>query len=225
MGQYEVTQAQWQALMHEDPSADRACGPDCPVENISWSDAVRFCEALNRLDSAHRYRLPTEAEWEYAARAGDDGGLRRDADELGWFAGNSGDAPIDALAVWRDQPDEYGAAITRNRDRIHPVGRKQPNAFGLYDTLGNVWEWVADRYDPEYYAHSPSGDPPGPPRGTKRVLRGGAFDHNTLTNAAVLRAKFDPNGRNPSFGVRLAASAQLPATGNRKAVEGACAAP
>jgi formylglycine-generating enzyme required for sulfatase activity len=203
IGQFEVTQAQWTAIMHHNPSSDRVCGESCPVENLSWDDAAGFIAELNRRDPLHLYRLPTEAEWEYAARGGG-GPLLHDAAAQGWYAANSGDRPIDALEIWRNDPERFGPALARNHARIHPVGRKAANSAGLFDMFGNVWEWTADWYDQGYYSHSPAIDPAGPESGTERVLRGGAFDHNTLVNAPVTRVKFAPGGHAPSFGLRLA---------------------
>jgi formylglycine-generating enzyme required for sulfatase activity len=205
LGQFEVTQTQWRAVMHANPSSDYRCGGSCPVENVSWNDAAQFVNELNRADTEHEYRLPTEAEWEYAARAGGGPLVSGDQDARGWFGDNSGDRKIDAARVWRSDPDEYGRVVGSLHMRIHPVGRKEPNAFGLFDMFGNVWEWIADWYDPNYYAQSPKSDPKGPGTGAERVLRGGAFNHNSLINAPVTRVKFRPNGSATSFGLRVAA--------------------
>jgi len=204
MGRYEVTQAQWTAVMHHNPSSDRRCGGSCPVETVSWNDAAKFIDELRHLDPAHDYRLPTEAEWEYAARAGGPPLVLHHEEAYGWYAGNSGDRRVDSEALWRHDPNAYGEMIGRNHVRIHPVGTKQPNGFGLFDMLGNVWEWMADWYDPAYYSRSPSQDPQGPPSGTEHVLRGGSFDHNSLVNAPVTRVKFAPTGSVGSFGFRVA---------------------
>lgn len=153
MGKYEVTQAQWQAVMGENPSFYQ--GADRPVEYVSWNDVNLFCAKLNELEGHRRYRLPTEAEWEYAARAGDDlvfpSGKTRDA--LGRFA-------------W----------YFKNADQqTHPVGQLAPNGWGLYDMVGNVWEWTADWFDETYYEKSPETDPTGPDSGRFRVYRGSSF--------------------------------------------------
>ena len=118
LGKYEVTQGQWQAVMGSNPSFFDECGPDCPVEGVSWDDVQEFIRKLNAAVGEERYRLPTEAEWEYAARAGTSGDRYGNLDAIAWYDGNSG-------------------------DRTHPVGRKAPNALGLHDMLGNVFEWVA----------------------------------------------------------------------------------
>jgi formylglycine-generating enzyme required for sulfatase activity len=207
LGQYEVTQSQWAAVMHAKPSTDQRCGGSCPVENISWTDAVHFIEKLNRVDPGHDYRLPTEAEWEYAARGRHGSLVRSNEDTVGWYAGNSGDRYIDSAAVWRRDPNEYARLMSSNHSRPHPVGTRRPNGFGLFDMFGNVWEWVADWYDPRYYGRSPEVDPKGPETGTERVLRGGAFDHDSLINAPVTRVKFKPEGSSESFGLRVALTA------------------
>jgi formylglycine-generating enzyme required for sulfatase activity len=133
IGKYEVTQAQWQAVMGSNPSTIK--GDNRPVETVSKNEVHDFLARLNERNDGYRYRLPTEAEWEYAARAGETGpgGL----DEVAWYAGNS-------------------------EDETHPVGQKKPNAWGLYDMLGNVREWVEDQYARDYYGRSPVADPTGP---------------------------------------------------------------
>lgn len=153
----EVTQGQWFALMKTRPGPDaywkRTDWKSLPVVSVTWHDAKRFIAALNRSEETMRYRLPTEAEWEYAARAGSDGNRPFAREALGahaWYLGNSGDVP-------------------------HPVATRQANAWGLYDMLGNAWEWVADHYQPDYYAASPVADPPGPDTGERRVRRGGSY--------------------------------------------------
>ena len=149
MGKYEVTQAQWKAVMGSDPSYFK--GADRPVGNVSWDDAQNFLRKLNSGKDDYWYRLPTEAEWEYAGRAG--GGAEYSPGDLGalaWFDVNSG-------------------------GQDHVVGRKKPNPWGLYDMLGNVWEWCQDWYDESYYKVSASIDPTGPEAGTYRVLRGGCW--------------------------------------------------
>ncbi len=142
----EITQSQFFEVMGENPSQYGECS-DCPVENVVWLYAKLFCQAMDG-------RLPTEAEWEYAARAnsttkyycGDDNDCLND---IAWYKDNSQNTP-------------------------QPVGQKEPNDFGLYDMLGNIREWVNDSYDAQYYAQSPGQDPSGPSEGTGHILRGGA---------------------------------------------------
>jgi formylglycine-generating enzyme required for sulfatase activity len=162
IGKFEVTQAQWETVMldpHAKSGAQRTTpegaaigsdpshfkGPSLPVESVSWDDIQAFLARLNARDRDHTYRLPTEAEWEYASKD-DAAGLSGYA----WYKDNSG-------------------------DRTQPVGGKQPNARGLYDTLGNVAEWTQDWYARDYYAESPAADPPGPATGSYRVFRGASW--------------------------------------------------
>jgi formylglycine-generating enzyme len=146
--------------------------PDHPVVNVSWNDAVAFCQWLSRKEGK-TYRLPTEAEWEYACRAGT---ITRyccgdDPETLVSF-GNVADA-----AAKKKYPD-WTHVIKGNDGYVFTsrVGSFQPNPFGLYDMHGNAWQWCADWYDPKYYANSPAGDPKGPASGQSRVLRGGSWD-------------------------------------------------
>jgi formylglycine-generating enzyme required for sulfatase activity len=184
LGKYEVTQAQWEAVMGNNPSKFR--GRSNPVERVSWNDVQEFIRRLNERAGHARYRLPTEAEWEYAARAGttDAYSFGDDAYYLGryaWHDGNSG-------------------------EETHPVGRKRPNAWGLYDMHGNVWEWVQDWYGERYYSHSPGVDPKGPPSGSYRVERGGGWDYSARFCRAAYRYGITPNSRVGNFGFRLALS-------------------
>ncbi|MFY9270865.1 MAG: formylglycine-generating enzyme family protein [Candidatus Manganitrophaceae bacterium] len=156
LGIAEVTQAQWQSVMGTNPSNFK--GPDRPVENVSWLDVQEFIQKLNER-AGGAYRLPTEAEWEYAARSRGQNqkyaGTNQDTEleQFAWFKANSGDS-------------------------THPVMQKRPNGLGLYDMTGNVWEWVQDWYDGGYYKNSPKENPKGPASGEDRVLRGGSWDDN-----------------------------------------------
>jgi formylglycine-generating enzyme required for sulfatase activity len=140
IGKYEVTQAQWMALMQTNPSSNK--GDTRPVETVSKLEALDFIAKLNDRNDGYRYRLPTEAEWEYAARAGMDAPYSGPLDQVAWYAANS-------------------------EDETHPVGQKKPNAWGLYDTQGNVREWVSDFYQSDYYSVSPAVDPTGPQLGAR----------------------------------------------------------
>jgi len=135
IGKFEVTQAQWVAVMGSNPSSNKA--DNHPVETVSKLEAQEFIAKLNARNDGYRYRLPTEAEWEYAARSGKDSPHSGPLDQVAWHAANSD-------------------------DETHPVGRKSPNAFGLYDMQGNVREWVSDLYSSTYYEVSPVSDPAGP---------------------------------------------------------------
>ena len=173
LGKFEVTQAQWMAVMGRNPS--RFKGQSNPVEQVSWDDAQAFIRKLNQMEGHNRYRLPTEAEWEYAARAvsestysfGDDAVLMG---RYAWYYDNSG--------------------LT-----THPVGQKESNSFGLYDMHGNVWEWVQDWYGDTYYQSSPPSAPVGPPSGLFRVCRGGSWCNFAGDCSSARR-----NHGSPSFG-------------------------
>lgn len=156
MGQFEVTQKQFEAVMGHNPAIfdDYITSPDHPVENVSWEAANLFLEKLNSLDIG-QFRLPTEAEWEYACRAGT---------QTPYYWGHEMKA---------NGSSEYSWANSRSSGRTHPVGQKKPNAWGLYDMSGNVWEWCSDWYGA--YSASPQIDPRGPETGTNKVFRGGSW--------------------------------------------------
>ena len=181
MGKYEVTQGQWRQIMGSNPSYFSSCGDNCPVERVSWNDAQDFIRRLNS-QSGKRYRLPTEAEWEYAARSGGKsekfaGGA--DVKTVAWYDGNSG-------------------------SRTHPVGQKQPNGLGLHDMSGNVWEWCQDRYGSDYYRNSDRDNPEGPSSGSGRVVRGGSWLFDAASSRAALRTWNFPVYRLNVLGFRLA---------------------
>ena len=167
LGKYEVTQAQWRAVMGDNPSFFRNCGDTCPVEGMSWEEVETFIAELNARTGETTYRLPTEAEWEYAARAGTQTTYHfGDAEsELCRYANH---ADSSTGLRWRNTTCSDGVA-----DEPAPVGSYQPNQWGLYDMHGNVWEWVADWYG-EYPA-GPVTDPQGPATGSSRVGRGGGW--------------------------------------------------
>lgn len=187
LGRHEVTQAQWVAVMGENPSEHK--GDEHPVENVSWDDAQAFIRRLNQKEGTDKYRLPSEAEWEYAARAG--AGTKYavgdDAARLGdvaWYWDNSHERTDDA------------------RRQTHPVGEKQPNPWGLYDMYGNVWEWVEDRYG--HYVPGPATNPRGPAEGATRVLRGGSWNSDAGDLRSSARSSTAPSGGLAYFGFRLA---------------------
>jgi len=172
MMKYEVTQGQYQQVIGSNPSNFSSCGTNCPVEQVAWSEAKVFCERVGG-------RLPTEAEWEYAARAGTTGVRYGDVDRVAWYIGNSG-------------------------NKTHPVGQKQANAWGLYDMLGNVWEWCADWYDANYYSSSPTQYPVNTSSGSFRVVRGGGWFNDAWDARASYRFGFTPGYRGDYGGFRCA---------------------
>jgi formylglycine-generating enzyme required for sulfatase activity len=182
IGKYEVTQEEWQEVMGSNPSNFSGC-PKCPVESVSWNDCQLFLEKLNEI-TGKNFRLPTEAEWEFAARGGNEikGGYEYAGSniltEVGWFRDNNG-------------------------SKTHPVGRKLPNELGLYDMSGNVWEWCNDWYSEDYYANSPSKNPAGPTTGPNRVRRGGGWDSTPAYCRVAFRGWFAPVARTDNLGFRL----------------------
>jgi len=186
LGKYEVTQEQWEIVTGNNPS--RFKERDRPVEQVSWNDVQQFIRRLND-QSGRKFRLPTEAEWEYAARSGG----RREK-----YAGT-------------DQEGELGqyAWYVVNSGRItHPVGKKRPNGLGLYDMSGNVWEWCADRYGENYYQGSPKNNPEGPFNGSYRVLRGGSWFDDPGFMRAAFRYRFPSAIPGSLYGFRLGLSAR-----------------
>ncbi len=192
MQKTEVTQGQWEAVMGSNPSRFSSCGSDCPVENVSWYRVQDFISALNAIEGTDRYALPTEAQWEYAARAGTNtsfaNGDITQYDNM-WVCNY--DAKLDAIGWY---------CYNSNR-RTHQVSQKIPNAWGLYDMHGNVWEWVAD-----FYGNYPSSaviDPMGPSSGTFRVIRGGSFANFARRCRSAYRIGESPDFRESNIGFRL----------------------
>lgn len=177
IGKYPITVGQYRAFCaitgKSMPTVDNgwAGSEHVPVVNVTYGDAVYYCDWLSE-NYGRGWRLPTEAEWEYAARGGcrSKGYIYSGSDDLsvvGWFAGNANGRPV-------------------------IVGRKQANELGIYDMSGNIWEWCKDWYDTEYYTSSPISNPQGPPSGTCRVLRGGAYDDIPLTCRVAHRSSHTP---------------------------------
>jgi formylglycine-generating enzyme required for sulfatase activity len=197
LGLTEVTQGQWRTIMDDNPSRFR--GSDLPVENVSWDDCQEFLRRLNEREKTDRYRLPSEAEWEYACRAGsstrfsfgEDVGSSATVDKLRYYFGDQG-GELDSYA-W------YGNV---SGNQTHPVAQKKPNAWGLYDMHGNVAEWCADWYGP--YPNSDVTDPTGPPQGTLRVLRGGSYGFDSWSVRSARRDSRPPQSRSDHYGLRVA---------------------
>ena len=186
IGQTEVTQALWQAVMGKNPSY--FTGNDLPVETVTWDDCQAFIAKLSQL-TGQKFRLPTEAEWEYAARGG--------KNSKGYEYSGS---------------NKLGDVAWYNSKKTHPVATKQPNELGIYDMTGNVDEWCQDWYDNSYYRNSPSKDPSGPTSGTHRVYRGSNWYSTAKRCRVSSRDRHDPSGGNYFMGFRLALSSNSSAS-------------
>jgi formylglycine-generating enzyme required for sulfatase activity len=201
IGKYEVTQAQWKAVMGNNPSAFK--GDSRPVERVNWYDVQEFIRRLNAA-TGKKYRLPTEAEWEYAARGGNEskgysysGG--NDVKNVAWYYNNSGDSALEG-SPFDDDSEIKGK---NNNNRTHNVGTKAANELGLYDMSGNVLEWCQDWHG-EYIGIWQT-NPVGPAEGSHRVIRGGAWDYS-LMGGVVDRRSSDPGDVRTNIGFRLAVS-------------------
>jgi formylglycine-generating enzyme required for sulfatase activity len=203
MGTVAVTQAEYKAVMLGGAESASGAGTDPstfkdarhPVETVSWDDAVAFCEKLTvrervagRLPAGHEYRLPTEAEWEYAARGGSESrgftySGSNSATEVAWHDANSGNC-------------------------THPVGQKQPNELGLYDMSGNVWEWCLGWYDADYYGRSPNADPENTQATSSRVRRGGSWIDDAGGVRSAYRFGYGPGQANATVGFRTCLAPQ-----------------
>lgn len=213
LGQTEVTQEQYQRVIGTNPSHFKDSGDgsrkDYPVENVSWDDAVDFCRRLSEMSeevSAGRsYRLPTESEWEYACRSGGQGAFAivegKRLEDYGWFANNSGHRLLDATALWKEDQANYMERILGNKGSTSRVAQKLPNAWGIYDMHGNVWEWCSDWYG-DYPADTVV-DPKGPQSGTARVARGGGWHNPSNFCRSAFRFRDDPAERDYDIGFRV----------------------
>lgn len=186
MGKFVVTQKEWEALVGTKPWFSKDC-PDCPVENVSWFDAQVFINMLNQLTGRY-YRLPTEAEWEFAARGGNK--------SLGYkYAGSS----VGSVVAWYD---------TNSGKTTHTVGEKLPNELGLYDMSGNVWQWCADWFDDKYYSKNINDNPTGPANNQEhdfyRACRGGSWWSEVNNSRVSNRDRYPPDGKDDDVGFRLA---------------------
>jgi VWFA-related protein len=191
IGKYEVTQEQWQTVIGNNPSSFK--GTALPVESVTWDNVQDFLARLNARNDGYRYRLPTEAEWEYAARAGS-AVTPITLDTIEWYGNNSGRLPLDTVSLWKTDFQGYGRAMINNGNQTHAVGLKRPNAWNLHDMLGNVQELVQDWYDPNYYKASPAGDPKGPPSGDYHVARGGYYFSSGLGSDSTARVSSRSRG-------------------------------
>ena len=199
LGKYEVTQGQWERVMGStvqqqrdkvDPQWEmRGEGADHPIYYVSYDEALAFCQkvtaserAAGRLPEGYAYTLPTEAQWEYACRAGTTGDYAGNLDSMGWYGDNSGNT-------------------------THAVGQKQANAWGLYDMHGNVWEWCRDWYGA--YPGGTAADPSGAASGSDRVFRGGSWYFSAPYCRSAFRGRRSPGIRNSNLGFRLALAPQV----------------
>ena len=185
IGKTEVTQGQWKAVMGSNPSRFSQCGDDCPVDSVSWSDAQEFAQRLSQ-KTGKQYRLPSEAEWEYAARAGR---------HTKWSFGDN-----------KSQLSDYAWFRDNSQSKTQRVAQKRPNAFGLFDMHGNVWEWVQDCWHGNY-----TGAPTDGSAWTTacldsnyRVLRGGSWNYGPANLRSANRNRDTPDDRNINYGLRLA---------------------
>ena len=180
LGLHEVTQEQYEKMMGDNPSNFK--GPTLPVENVTWDDATAFCAKLSEMDTRFHYRLPTEAEWEYACRAGT---------TTRYSCGDD----LNPQYAWFDDNSER---------KTHSVGQARPNAWGLYDMCGNVSEWCQDWQASDYYESSPSDDPTGPSTGLYRICRGGGWMSRATHCRSANRSRLAPDGRDDDLGFRVA---------------------
>jgi formylglycine-generating enzyme required for sulfatase activity len=187
MGQFPVTQRQWQEVMGNNPSYCQNAGPEAPVEQVSWNQVQAFLAKVNALQRRWKVRLPTEAEWEYAARAGTTSETYGPLDKIAWYGANG-------------------------KRTTHPVGQKLPNAFGLYDMLGNVWQWCQDWFGP--YSSTAAVDPQGPSEGELRITRGGCWYSDAVHERAARRNRDLVEHSSRSIGFRIVAVPQTE-TGDR----------
>ena len=189
IGRFEVTQRQWRLIMDRDTNKFYFEGCDnCPVERIRWNDVQEYIRILNE-KTMMNYRLPTEAEWEFAARGG--------MDSKGYkYSGSN----ADTIVAWK---------VGNSDSRTHPVGQKKPNELGIHDMTGNVFEWCADWYGQNWYEVSPSRNPTGPVEGVFRIIRGGSWFYEYAGLSSTDRESANPTFRYGYIGFRLCRSASI----------------
>ena len=201
IGIHEVTQEQFKQVMGSDPSEFK--GAQLPVERISWEMAVEFCKKLSEKEGVV-YRLPTEAEWEYAARGGIEGATYVWGDSATPRVGGAAQANVADISALNANPKlKTFANYDDGYAQTSPVGSFVPNGFGLYDMGGNVWEWCADWYGEGYYGDSPDTDPQGPANGEYRVFRGGSWDDGPKIARIGLRGILHGGEPKPTNGFRV----------------------
>lgn len=186
LGKYEVTQKEWRLIMGTNPNFEEGC-ESCPVDGVSWQDVQMFLNKLNE-KTGKQFRLPTEAEWEFAARGGNK--------SKGYYYSGSSNA---SEVAWFGQKKEQ---------KIHQTGQKNQNELGLFDMSGNVWEWCNDFYNAGYYSKSPEMNPSGPVSGKDKVLRGGSWYNQSFDCRVTARYRFYPSFRTNANGFRLAMPVQ-----------------
>jgi formylglycine-generating enzyme required for sulfatase activity len=213
LGTFEVTQSQYQAVLKSNPSSKKE--DECPVDSVSWDDATKFCELLSELPeekaAGHRYRLPTEAEWEYAFRAGTTftygvGNSTEALNAHAWFGDNSGKETIDTAELFQQflqakNLKAFDQRQSQNNCQSHKVGTKMPNQWGLHDMHGNVWEWCSD-----YLTIDPGPiviDPAGSSTGEMKVYRGGCFNSPSFDMRASYRTGNAPQFKHKAVGFRV----------------------
>ena len=179
MDAYEVTNKQYKELTGESPSYFKVCN-DCPVDQVTWYQAVEYCQILGK-------RLPTEAEWEYAARAG--------GRQFKW----PGTGNLEELV-------DYVRYMVNTNERPQKVGTRKPNLLGIYDMGGNVWEWISDWYSFDYYVESPKDNPQGPAKGEYRIVRGGAWNYEKMMVRSSHRNRLKPENTDSGRGFRCVLS-------------------
>ncbi len=195
IGKYEVTQEQWKAVVKKNPS--HFIGDKLPVDSVSWDEAQDFIKKLNK-KSGKKYRLPTESEWEYAARSGG-------KEEL--YAGTSKGLNKETK---ENELAEFAWYDVTSEEKTHDVGTKKPNGLGIHDLSGNVWEWVQDRFGNEYYGKSPEENPQGPETGGDRVRRGGSWSSSERGVRATFRYGDFTDAKKDFVGFRIALSPEDP---------------
>lgn len=204
IGRYEITQSEWQRVMGNNPSYFR--GDNFPVEQVSWNDVQAFVKKLNESKDGYVYRLPSEAEWEYACRAGTTGNFAGVLDEMAWYGNNSGRERLNINVIKKS--DDFGKIVSDNGNQTHSVGGKQPNAWGLYDMHGNVSEWCEDMWHKNYNDAPSNGnawvsDDDGQ---AARIVRGGMWAESPAEVRSAARFWFEPEKKYNSLGVRLVAA-------------------